>query len=376
MNLDRRNTESGEKALHTKSELRSHEHIEKKYRIKKLKHHILKANGATYGLVNLGNTCFMNSTLHCLSNSPELIEFFLKNGCYEDKTNFLGAAARLFCKMWEERENLKMIAPHEVLKELSIHSKSFSDGKEQDAHEFLLAVLQLLHDDLNVKRGAIKNSLKPKEEEAMDDVSLGNYWWNKYLAVEFSPIMRLFVGQFFQSITCTTCYRRSRTYDPFWGISLSIPEESINEAITINDCLDVFFKTEILEGNCKYCKGKRKAKKIISTRLFPRILFLHLKRFSYNLIEKVETDVIFSKYLELSKYDFYNNRTIEYELYGIIEHIGGVSSGHYIAKCLHPVTNTWRIFDDASVEVLEEDNLMKTANGAYILFYRQTGIYS
>jgi len=69
------------------------------------------SNKGLCGLSNLGNTCFMNSALQCISNTTELTKYFLY-GIYKDEVNYknalgtqgrlVAAYAQLMKEMWIE----------------------------------------------------------------------------------------------------------------------------------------------------------------------------------------------------------------------------------------------------------------------------------
>ena len=108
------------------------------------------------GLQNLGNTCFMNSALQCLSNTLELTSYF----CLQlhkrelNKTNPLGmegklalAYAELVQEMWLGSSS--RTAPHELKRVIGKRVSKFSGFGQQDSCELLTFVLDLLHEDLN-----------------------------------------------------------------------------------------------------------------------------------------------------------------------------------------------------------------------------------
>ncbi|XP_064631976.1 ubiquitin carboxyl-terminal hydrolase 19-like [Lineus longissimus] len=158
--------------------------------------------------------------------------------------------------------------------------------------------------------------------------------------------------------------------------------------ITLDHCLSLFTEPEVLSPEeawyCPRCKEHREATKQMTIWSLPHTLIVQLKRFSFrNFIwrDKLDKMVTFpTRKLDLSKYYMGPQPTSEpppiYDLYGVVNHYGGILGGHYtsFARCADPVLWNaneigWRQFDDSHVTLTSENNVMTRA--AYLLFYRR-----
>ncbi|CAG8593490.1 13198_t:CDS:2 [Gigaspora margarita] len=366
------------------------------------------------GLRNLGNTCFMNSVLQCLSGTLPFARYFL-DGSFRrhiNKSNPLGtegvlaeAFAKLIQVMWSDQFNF--VSPVTFKEAIGRFAPQFSGCDQQDSQEFLAYLLDGLHEDLNiVKKKPIIKELTPKEEEEMEMLQpqiASEIEWEKYLLRNSSVVVSLFQGQFRNKLTCLTCNKTSSTYNVFMYLSLPIPTNIDGEQVDLKMCLNDFTKEEILEGddawNCPRCKVSRRAKKQLTISRLPDILLIHLKRFSFNgpFRDKLETKVHFPlRNLDLTSYvptpipqptpigfipktdipgsggSLYNLQQtgpFVYDLYAVSNHYGGLNGGHYTA-CVRK--NEWHTFDDSRVSKCDEQSVMTRA--AYSLFYVRTSI--
>lgn len=204
------------------------------------------------GLYNMGNTCYLNSSMQCLSHTPILREYFTSKAYFRDvnRTNPMGyegklaqVSAVLINEIWKRSNPISSGQPRRSVTAPGIYSpltnapaltpKTFRDslgkfndlfaGNEQhDAQELLAFLLGGLSEDLN--RIVEKPYMEAPDSDGRPDRELADIWWSNHLKRERSIIVALFTGQYKSLLTCRTCKYESARFEPFSFLQLPLPD--------------------------------------------------------------------------------------------------------------------------------------------------------
>ncbi|XP_012595691.1 ubiquitin carboxyl-terminal hydrolase 37 isoform X2 [Microcebus murinus] len=252
------------------------------------------------GFSNLGNTCYMNAILQSLFSLQSFANDLLKQGIPWKKIP-LNALIRRFAHLLVKKDICNSETKKDLLKKvknaISATAERFSGYMQNDAHEFLSQCLDQLKEDMEKLNKTWKSEPFPGEEISPDISATRVYTCPVITNLEFEVQ---------HSIICKACGEIIPKREQFNDLSIDLPRRKKPlPPRSIQDSLDLFFRAEELEYSCEKCGGKCALVRHKFNRL-PRVLILHLKRYSFNvalsLNNKIGQQVIIPRYLTLSSH--------------------------------------------------------------------------
>jgi ubiquitin C-terminal hydrolase len=379
------------------------------------------------GLQNIGNTCYLNTILQCLSNCKLFREYLinkkefvepLAQNIMKENANFdtdeiynefnnklTYQLFRVIKALWKESNCV--LTPSSFKKLLGKKLEIFSGYAQNDTHEALTGIFGIIDTELNIKQKFnipnisvqvcdfitkkhhyykllnnenISNDEKKIIISEYDEYKKSNLTlvrivnayksWKIFNENNKNVIIDVFTGYYHIETTCPLCNNKTDKFESF--NCLEIPIETQNN-LDISDCLNNFYKLETLDNEnklfCDECKIKVNASRKIYIWKKPKILIILFKRFDYlRRIKKCNTILFPINDFDMNSYisPLAENITDnKYNLIAIGNHHGNMNFGHYYAYCLN--NDNWYEFNDSSVSRKANNNIV--TNSAYLLFY-------
>lgn len=187
-------------------------------------------NKGRVGLDNLGNTCYMSSSLQVLLHTDQLVEYFmrkayLKHVNIHSKHGYKGRLAHAFGKLvtslWYTDKS--SVSPRDFRAELAHIRDEFSGNEQHDAQELMVFLLDGLSEDVNLVQE--KPYIENPDSDDRSDIELANIWWANHHKREHSVIQALFTGQFKSVMHCSNCEYSSARFEPFNSLALPLLED-------------------------------------------------------------------------------------------------------------------------------------------------------
>lgn len=339
-------------------------------------------NRGLTGLANVGNTCYLNACMQVLSHTYEL-NTFLADGEYKKRINKIADSIVLL--EWDKLRELMWstnctVAPNgfvsAIRKIAAIKNRDiFSGGDQNDIQEFLLFIVDCFH---NALAREVDMQISGESKNDTDKLAVECYamMQNMYKK-EYSELLKIFFGiHVYEVLSCDTQELLSARPEPFSVINLAVPTEIANPSLY--DCFNLYCNAESMthaQGNAWF-NEKTNAKENVTRGLvfwsLPEVMIIVLKRWSGNtthknkLHTKIDIPLInadFSKYVK-----GYQSASYIYDLYGVCNHSGGASGGHYTAA-IKNANGKWYEFNDTAIREIQTEHVI--SHHAYCLFYRK-----
>ncbi|XP_037664724.1 ubiquitin carboxyl-terminal hydrolase 36 isoform X2 [Choloepus didactylus] len=298
------------------------------------------------GLHNLGNTCFLNSTIQCLTYTPPLANYLLSREharhCHQGGFCMLCVMQNHIVQAFANSGNA--IKPVSFIRDLKKIARHFRFGNQEDAHEFLRYTIDAM------QKACLNGCAKLDRQTQATTL-----------------VHQIFGGYLRSRVKCSVCKSVSDTYDPYLDVALEI-----RQAANIVRALELFVKPDVLSGEnaymCAKCKKKVPASKRFTIHRTSNVLTLSLKRFANFSGGKITKDVGYPEFLNIRPYMSQSSgEAVTYGLYAVLVHSGySCHAGHYYCY-VKASSGQWYQMNDSLVH---SSNVKVVLNQqAYLLFY-------
>ncbi len=327
------------------------------------------------GIINLGNTCFINSCLQVLIHCPSFIfgiysKIFSKDKLISKETTPITYYLYSICVHMMNTVNTqeKYIDISNFRYKFVEKHQTFGGFIQNDSQEFCRVLLEDLSNELNdVKTKAVYRTLTNSDKK--QKIEKDEEFDKSFRERENSIIIDLFYAQLITSFICQ-CREETYSFQKILDFPLLLPENT--QSIDIMNLLRNNFKPEIIdfESKCKKCQKVSKHQKVTKISRPPNILILSLQRVDEKTQNKNECVVTFPYILDLKEFidpACGHSNENKYNLYAVINHQGSMDCGHYYSYIRFHGQKHWYLFNDSSVKKVE--GVIPSFPYAYALFY-------
>ena len=361
------------------------------------------------GLQNIGQTCYMNATIQCLSNIQPLTEYFMSyNFMFQNpllkplSIFYFDLLKNLFFPSPEVKLR-GYYAPNNFKQIIGKMNPLFQGFHPSDSKDLLFFILETLHEELNSVNKNMNMNMKMNMNmnmnfnifniDSSNEKSVFQWFMTDFCLKNNSIITNLFYGINESCLKCLGCNKNTYSFQAYnllifpllnvYNYKIKKKGYYDGKDINIYDAFESMNKEEKFEGDnmiyCNHCQNLCNAyhQQLIYTT--PRILILVLNRGKNNM--DYQGNFQFDSEIDLTNILVNkNNQFKKYFLIGVITHLGeSGDSGHFIAYCRNKRREYFQCYNDAVVCKLKKNDNAYGKNQSdniyekktpYILFYQ------
>lgn len=332
----------------------------------------------TGGILNIGFTCYANAVLQAFRHCNTFETLFqeenyltiLKEDCkYSPLTKQFANLVQNLLKI-PSTSSIKPMGFWYAFQESSKDGcfEHLNERRPHDAHEFLMFLLDSIHESLskqvslNITRIDLKTERQMLHQKSLEA-------WKDHFEKQYSPFVPLLFGLFHVQLECSNCKNitnKFETFNTLKGVMLNEKKLTLIESI-----LGELNEEVIDDYACDKCSPTRhRATRKTKIWKLPLTLIIVLKRFTFDG-RKIYTPLIdFNTDDPINVSDIYSPLSPEkkitnnYNLRSIVHHHGGPNGGHYTCQAKHRTENKWFNYDDQSVNEIDR---VEIGSSNYIL---------